>query len=35
MLTDRQTDGQTGQTNGKADAYVTKSGGQRDVSCKV
>ena len=23
------------QTNGKADAYVAKSGGQGDVSCKV
>ena len=29
---DRRTNG---QTNGKADAYVAKSGGQRDVSCKV
>ena len=29
---DRRKDG---QTNGKADAYVAKSGGQRDVSCKV
>ena len=29
---DRRTDG---QTNGKADAYVAKSGGQGDVSCKV
>ena len=28
---DRQTDG---RTNGKADAYVAKSGGQGDVSCK-
>ena len=32
MLTDR---GTNGQTNGKADAYVAKSGGQGDVSCKV
>ena len=33
---DRQTDGRTNrQTNGKADAYVAKSGGQGDVSCKV
>ena len=23
------------RTNGKADVYVTKSGGQGDVSCKV
>ena len=30
--TDRQTDG---WTNGKADAYVAKSGDQGDVSCKV
>ena len=29
---DRQADG---QMNGKADAYVAKSGGQGDVSCKV
>ena len=29
---DRRTDG---QTYGKADAYVAKSGGQGDVSCKV
>ena len=28
MLTDERT---IGQTNRKADAYVTKSGGQRDV----
>ena len=32
MLTDGQTNG---QTYGKADAYVAKSGGQGDVSCKV
>ena len=24
-----------GRTNGKGDAYVAKSGGQGDVSCKV
>ena len=29
-------DGRTnGRTNGKGDAYVAKSGGQGDVSCKV
>ena len=32
MLTDGRTDG---QTYGKADACVAKSGGQGDVSCKV
>ena len=32
MLTDGWTNG---QTYGKADAYVAKSGGQGDVSCKV
>ena len=33
---DRLTDGRTNrQTNGKADAYVAKSGGQGDVSYKV
>ena len=32
MLTDGRTNG---QTNGKADAYVAKSGGQGDVSCRV
>ena len=31
-----ETDGRTNrQTNGKGDAYVAKSGGQGDVSCKV
>ena len=36
LLTDGQTDGRTNrQTNGKVDTYVAKSGGQRDVSCKV
>ena len=24
-----------GRTNGKGDAYVAKTGGQKDVSCKV
>ena len=32
MLTDRR---MNRQTNRKADAYVEKSRGQRDVSCKV
>ena len=32
MLTDGRTNG---QTYGNADAYVAKSGGQGDVSCKV
>ena len=33
---DRRMDEQTDeQTNGKADAYVAKSGGEGDVSCKV
>ena len=32
MLTDGRTNG---QTYGKADAYIAKSGGQGDVSCKV
>ena len=32
MLTDGRTNG---QTYGKVDAYVAKSGGQGDVSCKV
>ena len=32
MLTDGPTNG---QTNGKADTYVAKSGGQEDVSRKV
>ena len=32
MLTDGQTNE---QMNGKADAYVAKSGGLGDVSCKV
>ena len=32
---DRQMDGwMNRQTNGKADAYVEKSGGQGDVSCR-
>ena len=36
LLTDGQTDGRTNrQTNGKVGTYVAKSGGQRDVSCKV
>ena len=36
LLTDGQTDGWTNrQTNGKVGTYVAKSGGQRDVSCKV
>ena len=36
LLTDRQTDRRmNGQTNGKAGTYVTKSGGQGDVSYKV
>ena len=31
-----ETDGRTnGRTNGKGDAYVEKSGGPGDVSCKV
>ena len=31
-----ETNGQTnGRKNGKGDAYVAKSGGQGDVSCKV
>ena len=33
---DINVDGRTNrQTNGKVDAYITKSGGQGDVSCKV
>ena len=33
---DRRMDGQTNRrTNGKADAYVAKSGCQGDVSCKI
>ena len=32
LLTDGETDG---QTNGKPGTYVTKSGGQGEVSCKV
>ena len=37
LLTDRQTDGQMDDwtDDGKAEAYVVKSEGQGDVSCKV
>ena len=34
-ITELLTDGRTDKRTEKADAYVAKSGGQGDVSCKV